>query len=122
MKASLITPEVAFFLANAGYSYNPKTETPEEGKLNSAIALAEAEAKGKDIGLHFGWEQDDVTTEDFSDEAPFYPLWICTCYFEGQPVAGLGGIDLGADGQPHSKAYPRVIQAELAAEALESVG
>ena len=32
-----------FFFTHAGYSYDPKTETPEQGRAKCAQRLAEAE-------------------------------------------------------------------------------
>ena len=62
---------VEFFVENAGYSYNPKTETPEEGQRRTAMALAEAEREGSDAGLSFSWDVD----EEYSDGL----LWVCIC-------------------------------------------
>lgn len=111
--------DTRFFYVNAGWSYGPG-ETPDEGRRRCAAALATAERKGRAAGLSFSWEIDpDSTSADWSDERPAWAQYQCTAYdADGGAVAYLGGIDFGRDGSPHSDSYRRVVEAELAAEAL----
>lgn len=114
-----MTP-VSFFYAHAGYSYRPDTETPSQGRRRCARELARAERLGSAAGLSFTWSYDpDIDSSDFDDSADPWPLWQCECFNEdGGMAAYLGGIDLGRDGIPHGDPYRRVVEAELAMEAL----
>jgi len=109
-----------FFKQHAGYSYNPAAETPEQGRQRCARSLARAERKASDTGMSFGWSVDPCfDSREFSDETPAYQLWQCVAYdSDGRAVAALSGIDFGRDGTPWGDTYRRVVEAELAAEAL----
>lgn len=105
-----------FFKSFAGFSYDPKTETAEDGKRRCARELALAERKARDAGLSFVWQADDITSEEFSDEKPFRQLFICLLIDRtGKTLASCGGIDL-ANGDSFSDPYCRVMEAELASE------
>jgi hypothetical protein len=109
---------VRFFFSHAGYSYDPKTETPTQGRWKCARRLAAAERTACANGYSFDWSQDDITNRDFTDEGPEYYLWQCVCRdMSGAVVASLGGVDFGPDGEPWSSDCRRVVEAELAAEA-----
>ena len=112
--------DVAFFYEHAGFSYDPKTETPEQGNLRGAEALAAAEARGRDEGLSFEWDIDpDVDSSSFSGARPSWSLWCCQAYdADGEKVASLWGCDFGRGGTPYGDAYRRVVEAELALEYL----
>lgn len=104
-----------FFYANAGFSYDPKTESPEQGRKRCSEALATAERDGASSGFTFEWTEDDG---EFSDDDRHVQLWICICRHKvGDALATLGGIDLGEE-EPPQAIYCRVIQAELAMQAL----
>ena len=45
-----------FFLSRAGYSYDPKTQTPMQGRIESAKRLAGAEKWARANGVYFVWE------------------------------------------------------------------
>ena len=45
-----LTVDQLFFYENAGYSYDPKTETPEQGRIRCARDLADAEMVGQRLG------------------------------------------------------------------------
>lgn len=107
-----------FFLSQAGYSFDPKTETPMQGRIRCAQSLATAERRASEEGCSFVWEYDRLgDSSDFSDEVPSWPLWVCTLLdSEGQTVTSLGGIDFGRDGDPWDNAHRRVVEAELACE------
>lgn len=117
---------VSFFTDNAGYSYNPETETKAAGLARCANALADAELRYYAIdGLGFNWELDAIDADVFSEDKVPYQLWRCDLVNAGHMgheydvVASLGGIDLGRYRSLHAvtkanKNYIRVIQAELA--------
>src|SRR5689334_15615687 len=83
-----------FFYDNAEYSYGAN-ETPEQGRMRSAEALANAERAGSEAGMTFHWEIDQGSTSaDWSDEEPAYEQWCCVCRdAEGKVVSSLCGID-----------------------------
>lgn len=112
-----------FFYENAGFSFDPQTETAEEGKRRCANELAEAERWASDAGLSFAWAVDpDVNSSDHSDEPDPYSLWECVARdMNGDTVASLGAIDFGRDGDPWDDPYRRVVEAELAVEARQHI-
>ena len=116
-----IKPE-NFFFEQAGYSYDPKRETEKQGRQRGAKALAAAERKGSDAGFSFHWEIDQLCdSSEFSKERPAWQLWACCCRnSQGRVRASLCGIDFGRDGAPWGEPYRRVVEAELALEALAS--
>lgn len=112
----------AFFYRHAGYSY-PQAATPVQQRahrLNGARALAKAEADARDAGISFDWAIDHGSTSaDWSDEKSAWCQWRCIARnAEGLNVASLWGIDFGRDGDPWGDPYRRVVEAELATEAL----
>lgn len=112
-----LTEAQQFFYDHAGYSYDPKRETAEQGRANCADHLAKVEAYAKQVGIRFEWEKDDIDSRDFSDEKPYYKLHVCIAYLNGKVVGSLGGIDFGRNGSPHGNTYKRVVEAELACDA-----
>lgn len=113
----MLSKDQEFFYAHAGTSWNPATETREQGKKSGAIKYAAAEEKARNHGITFHWELDDTTSEEFSNEQPFYPLWRCGAMtFDGQVCGGLFSIDFGRDGDPSGSTYRRVVEAEIAME------
>lgn len=109
---------VAFFYEHAGYGYDPKTETPEQGRQRGAEELAKAEAWARENGYRFEWEHDGYA--DRSGIEHDGPLWVCLMLDAGGDVQdALGGIDLGENGTPGRVAGARVIEAELALEAMQ---
>ncbi len=115
-----VADSVKFFYENAGFSYNPKTETLTQGRARGAKALAKAEAHALDSGYVFEWSYDDVDSSEWSDETPPYVQWVCIMRdADGKVLASLGGIDFGRDGEPWGSSYKRVVEAELASEAIE---
>lgn len=114
------TSPYLFFLKNAGFSYDPKKETPFKGRVRGARSLAEAERRASAEGCTFEWTQDDTTNREFTDEGAEYPLWHCLMRdAAGKAVGSLGGVDFGEDGAPWGDPYRRVIEAEMACEALD---
>ena len=111
-----------FFLKHAGFNYDPKTETKAKGRARCARALATAELESRAAGLSFAWSIDtDIDSSEFSSEQPTWVTWQCVCTDRAGTVrASLHGIDFGREGTPDSDRapYARVVEAELASEAL----
>jgi hypothetical protein len=111
---------IRFFYSNAGYSYDPKTETRNQGRWRCARSLAKAEQEAKQRGFEFQW-QDDWTIADHVKEFDTYTEQPSTCETclcldeQGNVLASLGCID------DASNAYRRVIEAELASEAIHTI-
>lgn len=80
------------------------------------IILARAEARAKELGLVFVWEDEQ---EPWDGDVPLAPTdlleWVA-CYVPGrqEPIASLGMVATSGYSDP----YRRVVEAELAAEAL----
>lgn len=105
---------VNFFFENAGWSYDPKKETSDQGKLRCAQALAHAEAEARKRGWSVCWDYDPEPYQrgDAEERVPD-EVFVAILYDENTiPRASLGGI-----GDPTPE-YRRVIAAELAHEAL----
>jgi hypothetical protein len=112
-----------FFYRHAGFSYDPATETREQGRRRRARMLAQAERDARVYGLSFAWNVDpDVDSSDWSDDRPAWQVWECHAMNrDGDMLACLGGIDFGRDGSPEGEAYARVVEAELAQEAMGAI-
>lgn len=112
---------VRFFYHHAGYGYDPKTETKEQGKRRGARALARAEQAARERGWSVTWEDDadadPCWNEDACDKGHMPHSHEClqaTLYdADGDMLASLGGI------YEPSRDYTRVVEAELASEALD---
>lgn len=117
-KSAYVRQHAPFFVEWAGTSYNPSTETPEQGTHKQAERYAAAEYRAIRAGLEYVWSVDpDIDSSDFSDEKPAYQQWQCALRHKGHCIASLHGIDFGRDGGPYSDPYARVVQAELALDA-----
>ncbi|MEN3280060.1 MAG: hypothetical protein V7607_1200 [Solirubrobacteraceae bacterium] len=100
---------------HGGYSYHPTLETPEEGRVRCALALARAERELQARSDVFVvWEDDCDGTADGER-----PAWGCVLYrWRDEEVTSpavltsLWGIDA-----PEGDPYRRVVEAELALEA-----
>src|SRR6267154_1105829 len=54
-----LTPAELFFYEQAGYSYDPKTETQEQGRVRCAKSMANDEATASAMeGWHYEWQDD----------------------------------------------------------------
>ena len=110
-----------FFLRNAGFSYDPKTETKQAGHSRCARQLAKAERDARALGYYFEWVDDwtvgkhrDYYGEDsaYAENEPT-TCESCICRdSSGECVASLSCID------DATQDYRRVIEAALASEAL----
>lgn len=107
-----------FFLSHAGYAYDPKTQTPLQGRRECAKNLAYHEKRARDAGCSFVWEVDpEINSSDFSDDPNPWQLWqVVARDAEGHVFASLGGVDFGRDRDPWMDPYRRVVEAELACE------
>lgn len=113
-----------FFYDHAGYSYDPKTETSEQGRERGAVALAAAETWALDNGYYFDWIEDQNGCSGCgcgSDD--------CACA-TGAAHETLGCI-MRSDTDSHLQslwsicgadaAYRRVVEADLALEEQTSL-
>ena len=119
---------VAFFYEHAGYSFDPLTETAEQGRQRTAERYAAAEAaKG---AIAFEWFLDELSTsadwcectcnEDGEEGCGYHSPWLtwtCVAHRDNDIVASLCSIDFGRDGEPWGDPHRRVVEAELAIEA-----
>lgn len=119
-----------FFLARAGYSYNPATETKAEGRRKCARALAKAEARGMAAGFIDVWSVDPDPDRSYMDDdasagytrrdrecAEFVQCAILDA--NGACVASLHGIHEDIRDPLGARWSRRVVRAELFAEALD---
>jgi hypothetical protein len=117
------TPKQAaylFFLKHAGFSYDPKTETARAGRSRCARELAKAERDARALGYVFEWDNDSDGIDGNED----YIVETCeSCVCLSNEVDADGDRDrhilasLGAITNATPE-YRRVIEAELASEAL----
>jgi hypothetical protein len=112
-----LTRDQLFFYEHAGYSYDPKIETAEQGRIKCAVELAAAEESARNNGWTYNWEDD----WDIGSHKKFYgnedsePNTCESCLLQdedGQVLAALGCID---DANNNCR---RVVEAELALGAL----
>lgn len=105
-----------FFHEHAGYSYDPRTETPEQGRNKCAESLAIAATRAFIDGFWFDWCVDQtIDSSDFSDDTDPWELWVCCMYdTNGNMVDSLSAIDFGRNGSPYGDPYMRVVEAEIA--------
>jgi len=116
----LLSRDEMFFWEHAGYSYQPETETEAQGRIRCARELAAAEANAKRIdGWGFEWHDDwrvGDHVNEFSSESYLNNPRTCECCLlrdgDGDVIASVGCVDDATD------EYRRVIEAELAVEAL----
>jgi hypothetical protein len=122
-----------FFLHHAGTSYNPQTETKIESRRRSARQLAAAERWATAAGLIYVWEDDpDCTEDDFQfpeDKTHVREYGAVSCRLirpcpehgadckHAHTLESLSGITESLDNRQRD-AYRRVVEAELALEAM----
>lgn len=116
-----MTKQEQFFYDNAGYSYDAKVETAEQGRERCAKSLAQAETYARDENWRYDWDQDRdacIGCDCGSGECACStgePHETLTCVLRDEHahvLASLGGIC-----EPTAK-YQRVVEAELALEAM----
>lgn len=117
LAAKPLTANEQFFYDNAGYSYDPKTETAEDGRKRMARELAAAEDAMKKGPYFISVERDP---EPYDGDMPYDgPMWIVELMSvkgstESELVGSVGGVACYEETDP----YIRVIGAELAREHL----
>lgn len=112
----------AFFLRHADYSYRPG-ETSIQGRRRCAKELARSEAHARKAGYAFHWEIDaDAVGHELRSSAEPYALWGCTLTLpNGEVGPSLWAIDFGPGGEPWGEPYRRVVEAQLALEAMSEI-
>lgn len=113
---------IDFFYKNAGYGYDPKKETPEQGRRRGARALATAEQYALDHGWTFKWEDDPHGWDSLGDVDPAEVsevLGVVLYDEDGKVLGSLGGILMGKN-HAHNQRDGRVFEAEVALEAMPS--
>jgi hypothetical protein len=113
-----LTTDQFFFFQHAGYSYNPKTETAEQGRLRCAVELAKSEEYARNLGWEFEWEWDsDPDLSWMSDEEREQDHEVLCCRIPDPENTRYSLASLCGITDANSK-YRRVIEAELASEAI----
>lgn len=108
-----LTRDERFFFDHAAWSHHPRKQTPEQGRTEGAVRLAEAEAAYWDANAYASVEfkcAPDYDRRDGDDEAPMFSMWIEDG--DGHFLASLHGVDDDSTG------YRRVVLAELASECI----
>lgn len=121
----VLTSDELFFFENAGWSYEPKKESAQAGRIRCAKDLAHAEQVAEQLNWSYLWDWDN---DDYQGSLGDHEYWcnleargvsheheILWCQLrdaEDNVLESLGGI-IDPDTQ-----YRRVIEAELADEAL----
>jgi hypothetical protein len=105
-----LTPEEKFFYDHAGFSFNPKTETEEQGKVNCAKQRVKAVKYAEDHGWNYEWhaDQNGCECEDGADHEVEY----CILFDHGTVIESVGGV-CNATAE-----YRRVVEADLALEVM----
>lgn len=113
-----LTPTELFFYDHAGYCYDSKRETEEQGRIRCAKQLAEAESIAARLNYEYEWDWDecpDLSWMDEEERAKEHEVLCCRIVDPSNrkySIASLCGIT-----DPDSN-YRRVIEAELASEAI----
>lgn len=118
------TPDVEFFFERGGFWYDPATETKEDGRIRCAEESARAELYAASHGWVTRWEPDpDGQRADAGTEWEDWPHWQAVLMSaDGVDVlAALGGVMFADGGDPWSDPYRRVVEAELALDAIREL-
>jgi hypothetical protein len=112
-----LTPDELFFFEHAGWGYDPKKETAQAGRLRCAKDLARAEMIADQLDWYYEWEQDqdpDLSWMSEEEQAKEHEVLVCRLFdSKDRVLEAIGGVT-DAD-----RNYGRVIEAELALEALD---
>lgn len=120
-----------FMLGHAGYGYDPATETPDQGRVRCALALARAEHALAASPSSVGWVDDpDADTsflhqDDWEEDLAAYErgefvfMGAILRDVDGEHIQSLWGIHLARDWR--ADPYRRVVEAELAHEAGHAI-
>lgn len=113
-----------FFYEHAGYSHKAGATKAEQKKarLENAKALARAEEYAREKGWRVDWEEDPEADLSFLGEddnpADHEVLVAVLRDKRGEVLGALGGIDFLRQDVKGSRDYGRVVEAELAYEAM----
>lgn len=107
---SMLTNAEEFFYNHAGFSYDPISETREEGRVRCAKRLAAAEQWAKDENVSYEWLE-NTHDDGFLGSPETCEVLIATHH---NHEAILGGIDDATDD------IRRVVEAELALQLLDA--
>lgn len=115
-----------FFFRHAGYSYDPKTETRLQGRWRGARRLAWAETQAQERGWSAEWQHEESWTCgdlgcDRQDNHEHEVLYCILRDGTGSVIGSLGMIEMSPV-LAEARAYGRVVEAELASEALAERG
>ncbi len=110
-----------FFHEHAGYGYNPKKETKEQGRRSGAKRLARAEAIASSRGWQYEWEEDPEEWQGDVGERPSEVLTAVLRDEDGNVLASLGGVGLSGN-FAEDRRYRRTVEAELALQAASEKG
>lgn len=131
-----MTKQEQFFYDNAGYSYNPKTETETEGRQRGAVAMAQAETYAREHNWSFSWEYEQERPQDvfgkpcprkskcnlsdckFAHYNPRNEFFSCLLWDNGDTPKVIGSLGMI---EAPTREYRRVVEAELALEAMPVV-
>jgi len=115
---------VAFFMKHAGSSYMPGKETRAQGKRRGAARLAKAEKEAAARGWTVEWDHEQVPDLSWASEADREDidevLMAVLKDEHGNVLESLGNITFGRNSM-ENRNYRRVVEAELALEALHEV-
>ena len=113
------TSAVAFFRKHGGYAEGAGAKA----KTRGARALAEAEALAAALGWNVEWEDDPYFDKwwDNDEDAPSEVLSAILYDKDRNVLASLGGIGMSGN-RKTDQDYGRVVEAELADEALSNLG
>jgi hypothetical protein len=116
------TSAVAFFRKHGGYGVRAR-ESKAKAKTRSAQALARAEALSTALGWSVEWEHDPYVDKwwDNDEDAPTEVLSAVLYDKDRNVLASLGGIGMSGN-RKTDQDYGRVVEAELADEALSNLG
>lgn len=109
-----------FFYDNAGYSYDPATESREEGRARCARALAAAEDYGRRHGWRVEYDEDPDVMEDDVDSVGMVArgeavnLTVTLRDADGEFLGSLAGVVVPNDQDP----YLRAVAAQLMEDAM----
>ena len=106
-----LTKQQKFFYDHAGYSYDAKTQTAEDGKIECAKSLAAAETWANDNDVTYEWRED--SNPDMSGIEDAREVLGCLLFQDGVILTSLWGI---ADPDHY---YRRVVEAELALDVMK---
>jgi hypothetical protein len=109
-----------FFLRNAGFSYDPKTQTKQAGRAACAHKLAKAERDARALGYTFEWSHDldgcigcDCGSDDCACATGEHHECLSVLMYDPEHKHVVDSLDSICE---PTWDYRRVIEAELASK------